>query len=316
MLYLLPHTAFPLSRWDAFIAASPQRILYAYSWYLDVVTPHWQALILEENGVWKAVMPLPIQSKWGLSVVQQPFFCQFLGIFTTPLVELASVQTTFLEALSTHFRYVSSYSGRFWGEPFPAQFELHHCYTHLFPLDAPYPTLRQCYSPDRRMNLRRAQKFPWQWQESNDLGPLIELFRQNHAAQIEGGVSETAYGLLRKVHEVLQEKQAVRLRYAVYNGRIEAGAMFAVYQKRIIYLFNAASPVGRKGNARTLLIDQIIEEYAETDFVFDFESPEVASIAGFYRSFGAKEEVYSMLHYNGLPFPLKQLQARRRKKGG
>lgn len=313
-LHLLPHTDFSLSRWDAFIAASPQRIVYAYSWYLEVVSPQWQALVWEEAGDWKAVMPLPVQSKWGLNVVQQPFYCQFLGIFTTPSVEPSSVQTAFLEALSTHFRYVSSYSGRFLGEQFPPQLELQHCDTHLFPLDTPYPTLRQRYSPDRRMNLRRALRFGWKITESQDLDPLIQLFQENHAANIQGGVAETAYELLRKVEEALRHQNATRLVYALKDGKIEAGALFAIHDQRIIYLFNAASPVGRKGNARTLLIDQLIQTYAATGYIFDFESPEKTSIASFYASFGAQPEEYWVLHYNNLPFPLKQLQAYRRKK--
>lgn len=313
-LHLLPHTAFSLSRWDTFIAASPQRVVYAYSWYLEVVSPQWQALVLEEEGIWKAVMPLPVQQKWGLNVVQQPFYCQFLGIFTAPSVELATVQTAFLEALSTHFRYVSSYSGRFLGEQLPPQFERQRCCTHLFPLDAPYPILRQRYSPDRRMNLRRAQNFGWELQESREIAPLIQLFQENHAANIQGGVAETAYELLRKVVEVLRVQNAARIVYALKDGKIEAGTLFAVHDQRIIYLFNAASPVGRKGNARTLLIDQLIKTYANSGYIFDFESPEKASIASFYASFGAQPERYSVLHYNNLPFPLKQIQAYRRGK--
>lgn len=313
-LHLLPHTAFSLSRWDAFIAASPQRVVYAYSWHLEVVSPYWQALVLEEAGEWKAVMPLPVQQKWGLNVVQQPFYCQFLGIFTAPSVELTSVQNAFLEALSTHFRYVSSYSGRFLREQLPPQFERQRCYTHLFPLDAPYPTLRQRYSPDRRMNLRRAQNFGWELQDSREIDPMIQLFQENHAANIQGGVAETAYELLQKVTMALQNHQAAQLVYALKDGKIEAGALFAVHDQRIIYLFNAASPVGRKGNARTLLIDQLIKTYANSGYIFDFESPEKASIASFYASFGAQPERYSVLHYNNLPFPLKQIQAYRRRK--
>ncbi len=314
MLHLLPHTAFSLSRWDTFIAASPQRVVYAYSWYLEVVSPQWQALVLEEEGIWKAVMPLPIQPKWGLNVVKQPFYCQFLEIFTAPSVEPTSVQNAFLETISTHFRYVSSYSGRFLGEQFPPQFEHQHYYTHLFPLDAPYPTLRQRYSPDRRMNLRRALNIGWELQKSQDLMPLITLFRAHHADHIPGGVAETAYELLQNITAALQNHQAARLVYALKDGNIETGALFAIHDQRIIYLFNAASPIGRKGNARTLLIDDLIQTYANSGYIFDFESPEKASIASFYASFGAKAERYSVLHYNNLPFPLKQLQAYRRKK--
>jgi hypothetical protein len=301
-------------RWDSFIATSPQRVLYAYSWYLDVVSPHWQALILEENGVWKAVMPLPVQKKWYLSIIQQPFFCQFLGIFTLPNTQTEGLQTAFFNEVSTHFCYMSSYAGRFLSDNFPPNFDVKYATTHTIRLDTSYDTVRQCFSADRRLNLRRAVRFGWETLENEDINPMIDLFRENHASAIQGGVSEHAYELLRKVVETLQIHKAARIMYALKDGKIEAGALFALHDQRIIYLFNSASSLGRKGNARTLLINQILNEYASSNSIFDFESPEKESIAAFYHSFGATTEPYVMLHFNRLPFPLKQLQTYRRKK--
>lgn len=301
-------------RWDSFIATSPQRVLYAYSWYLDVVSPHWQALILEENGVWKAVMPLPVQKKWYLSIIQQPFFCQFLGIFTLPNTQTEGLQAAFFNEVSTHFCYMSSYAGRFLSDNFPPNFEVKYGTTHTIRLDTSYDTVRQCFSADRRLNLRRAVRFGWETLENEDINPMIDLFRENHASAIQGGVSEHAYELLRKVVETLQIHKAARIMYALKDGKIEAGALFALHDQRIIYLFNSASSLGRKGNARTLLINQILNEYASSNSIFDFESPEKESIAAFYHSFGATTEPYVMLHFNRLPFPLKQLQTYRRKK--
>lgn len=300
--------------WDSFIAASPQRILYAYTWYLDVVSPHWQALILEENGVWKAVMPLPVQKKWRLPIIQQPFFCQFLGIFTLPNTQNEGLQAEFFNEVSRHFRYMSSYAGRFLDDNFPPNFEVKYGATHTIRLDTSYNILCQRFSADRRLNLRRAVHFGWEITESEDLKPMIDLFQKNHASTIQGGVSEHAYELLRKAVRTLQIHKAARILYALKDGKIEAGALFALYDQRIIYLFNSASSLGRKGNARTLLINQILNEYASSNYIFDFESPEKESIAAFYHSFGAAAVPYVMLHFNRLPFPLKQLQTYRRKK--
>lgn len=303
------------TQWNIFIAASPQKIVYAYSWYLDVVTPEWGALILEENGIWKAVMPLPIRHKWGMKVIQQPLFCQFLGVFTKKGGDFQEVTHLFLQKLPDYFRYISVYTGRFSpATSLSDNYEVNHFSTHILSLHLPYIILKQNYTSDRRLNLNRAERFGWEILESSDLNPMINLFRANHASQIEGGVSETAYHLLQKVMDVLYEKKAVKLLYAVKDGQIEAGAMFAVFDKRIIYLFNAASALGRKGNARTWLIDKIVQEYAESDYVFDFESPEVKSIADFYQSFGTREEEYLSLHFNNLPFPFNQIQNWRRKK--
>jgi hypothetical protein len=290
------------SQWNTFLASSPQRIVYAYSWYLDVVSPDWSALVLEEKGGWKAVMPLPVRKKWGFRVIQQPFFCQLLGVFTHSTNESPEIDRMFLETLPDHFSYLSLYTGRFSkGLHFPEFCEIGRCATHTLSLHLSYPQLRKNYSSDRRLNAIRAQKWDWEITESRDLQPLIDLFQKHHAARIDGGVAESAYQLLQKAGNVLFEKKAARLVYALREGKIEAGALFAFSDNRIIYLFNAASPLGRKGNARTLFIDRMIREYAGTDFIFDFESPEVASIADFYRSFGAEAEVYWQLHYNRLP---------------
>lgn len=306
---LLYRSQLDLTQWDTFIAASPQRILYAYSWYLDTVSPDWNALIVVENDQWQAVMPLPCRKKWGMNVVQQPFFCQLLGFFTHPSVDFQEVSNKLLTELTTSFHYISTYSGRFAENTnFPEDLKVTNAANWILPLHHPYSVLFQNYTRDRQTNLKRAEKSQWKSQQSTDVEPLIALFRNNHATQIEGGVSENAYDLLRAVMALLAQKKALRLVYAVREGRIEAGALFAVFNNRIIYLFNAASPAGRQSNVRTWLIDQMIREYAETDFVFDFESPEIPSIASFYRSFGAQPEVYSQLSFNNLPFPLKQIQ--------
>jgi len=302
------------TQWNNFIAASPHRIVYAYTWYLDTVSPNWGALVVEESNEWKAAMPLPVRKKWGMKVIQQPFYCQLLGVFTKKESDFQEVTHLLLQKLPEYFRYISVYTGRIsQAALLPDYYETKRCNTHVLHLHSTYATLKQNYTSDRQLNLNRAEKLEWEIIESRDPNPLIDLFRTNHAAQIEGSVSESAYHLLQKVGEVLYEKKAGRLLYAVKDGQIEAGAMFAVFDKRIIYLFNAASPLGRKGNARTWLIDQIIQEYAESEYTFDFESPEVKSIADFYQSFGAKKEEYLSLHYNGMPFPFRQIQNWRRK---
>jgi len=313
-VYLLKRSEIIDNQWDDFIIISPQSIFYANSWYLDVVSPDWCALVMEENGRWQAVMPLPVREKWFMKVIKQPFFCQLLGVFAASEATFQEATLLFLQKLPDYFRYVSIYSGRFF-ELFPSlpNYALTHCSIDILLLDLPYTTLKANFSADRKKNLKRANKFHWHIETSQDINPLIELFQANHADKIEGGVAESAYDLLRRVFEVLKDKKSGRLMYAIKDGKIEAGALFAIANKRIIYLFNAASPLGRQGDARTLLIDWMIQQYANSDYVFDFESPEIASIKDFYQSFGTKKEDYQSLHLNKLPFPLKQIQQRRRK---
>jgi hypothetical protein len=311
----LHRSEIPSQHWNVFIEASPQRIVYAYTWYLDVVASDWGALVCQTHDQWQAVMPIPLKKKWRNTTVQQPLFCQLLGVFCVQNAPIEAEQAL-LTYLTQHFRYVSIYTGRFRTLPhaFPVAIEVTPCCTHFLDLRVDYQQLCEHYLPDRRRNLRLAEAEGWTWQESNDLQPLLQLFRQHHAAQIEGGVGEWAYQILAKLYQTLRQKEMLTLCYALKDGQFEAGAMFVISDGRIIYFFNAASDRGRKGNARTWLIDRMLQQYAGQDYVFDFESPMVNSIARFYESFGAKEEEYLRLRMNQLPFPLKQIQDFRAKK--
>jgi hypothetical protein len=291
------------------VAQSPENVLYATTWYLDVVAPTWVALVVIEDEVWQAVMPIPTRKKWGLTVVQQPLFCQFLGVFTHPLRDSNLLIGLLIKELMARFRYVSTYSFnpqndlRAWADAHPDKWQTWH--THVLRLGTDY---RSGYTTDRLQNWQRAQLFGWKIEASNDIVPLIELFRNHHASQIEGGVSEAAYALLQRLQATCRTHALPHLLYAKHHGHIEAGALFVVHGQRIVYLFNAASLTGRAGNARTAIIEHVLGMYAGQGFTFDFESPEVPSIAAHYRSYGATPAKYYRLRTNQTPFIIKQLQ--------
>lgn len=289
------------NQWNTFLNHSPQNIIYAYSWYLDAVTTKWCAFVLEEDEEWQAVMPIPLKKKWGIWVVEQPLFCQILGVFHKN--EVIKTNSQLLEnALYEHFKYVSVYNGQ---NLVNFQKTL---FTHTIHLNRSYKEIQAAFNNDRLNNLRIGQNFGWKLDESEDLAPLIELFKENHVHKIEGGVSEKAYIQLQKLYQVLKTNAEVRIIYCKQKNQIEAGAMFVIFQNRIIYLFNAASKIGRKGNARTLLISKMLEEFQNSEYVFDFESPELQSVVDFYLSFGSEPQSFGSIRYNRMPFPIRQIQ--------
>ncbi|KAB7730523.1 GNAT family N-acetyltransferase [Rudanella paleaurantiibacter] len=248
-------------------------------------------------------MPVPLRRKYGFWVVHQPLFCQFLSIYgpqiTTPIAD------QFARVLLTEYRYGSILhlqlpvaTPGFTEGPFLVQ-EYH---THLLPLQHPYPHLYQQYAPDTRRHLRRAKAANWTVETSTDLTPLLNLFKAHHAGTIPGGVAEWAYDGLNNVVQALQKHGMVTLRYASRDGKPEAGVLFAHTGNRVVYLFNAASAVGRKHHARTILIDQWIQETSgRRVYVFDFESSEKRSIARFYKKFGTVPSGYLVLRWNQMP---------------
>ena len=100
MIHYLRNKELDYAKWDACIADAHNRLIYGFSWYLDIVCDDWDALVLSD---YEAVFPLPKRKKWGVAYIYQPFFCQQLGIFSSNKNLDADA---FLDAIPKHFKYV------------------------------------------------------------------------------------------------------------------------------------------------------------------------------------------------------------------
>ena len=83
----------------ACVANSFNRLIYGFSWYLNVVCDDWDALVYND---YEAVFPLPKRKKWGIDYIYQPFFCQQLGVFSQKEVAIES----FLNCIPKQIKYL------------------------------------------------------------------------------------------------------------------------------------------------------------------------------------------------------------------
>ncbi len=305
MIHHLRRSQVDVQAYDACVEQSEWGTIYGLSWWLDQVSPNWECLVWQEQPItpYRAVLPVPVQRRYGLYLVHQPLFCQFLALYSAESLPVA-VQKDFIKALLAKYALIASYQLNFPEASVLSSFtelSLRQMHTHVLSLEAPYETLHQGYNRDRKMNVKRAYQADWTCREGSDIIPLAEFFRQHHAHQIEGGAHPGAYTLLESLFQACEERGYSDLWYAEKHNRVEAGAWFVTFRQRTLYLFNAATPEGRKGNARTFLIDQFIRQRAGTQALFDFESANVTSIAEFYASFGSQVAAYYELRSNRLP---------------
>jgi hypothetical protein len=302
--------------WNELISNSPQGVLYALTWYLDVVSPNWQAIVYAPKGQYTIVMPLPIRQKYGLNFVQQPLFCQQLGVFSLEKVAI-EVLDVFIQKLVQSYQWVSWYCFNT-DNPTSTNLPIKQTIftTHHLALYQKAEKNIEKYNRDRKMNLKRALKTPMKIVESTDIQPLIAMFCEEAAQKIEGGVAENAYNLLQKVYATLHQNHCAKLLYTQEEDKYTAGVLLAYYQRHIIYLFNAAYHAYRKSNGRTLLIHKQLlstPNYAPQATIFDFESPEKTPIAEFYESFGATPQQFLRISYNHLPTPIRLAQRLKQK---
>lgn len=312
---LLSREQIDAQTWDNHIDSSLQGVIYALSWYLDIVCEQWEALVWPSAVDYSVTMPLPVRWKLGKRILYQPLFCQYLGIFSKQ--ELSAAQCdAFFEASKVHFAYISRYAfnpGNFSviGKLRPKGFEMEVLQTHWLHLAQSYTELYARYSGDRKINLKRGCKISWEIVESDDFDPLITLFEENHAVGI-GKIKSNAYLMLRRLGMECIGNATGRLMYARAGVHTRAGVFFTHYRGRAIYLFNAADCAGRRGNARASMLDAYFRANAGTNLIFDFESPKKASVVHYYAGFGAVAMPFYSIQRNALPFPFRPMQNMRK----
>src|SRR5690606_37392547 len=95
------HTAIDKNKWDACIQHSKNSLIYAKSFYLDIVSPGWDALIA---GDYEFIMPLTPRKKIGIAYLAQPAFTQQLGIFSKKNIEPKTI-LNFITLARSKFKF-------------------------------------------------------------------------------------------------------------------------------------------------------------------------------------------------------------------
>jgi len=300
-LRYLRHPEIDLAAWDACVAAAQPTGPYVYSWWLACVTQHWDAVVEYDaaTGGYCSVLPLPTKRRLGLRQVYQPAFTQQLGLLTTENSHYCNLADylALIAGRFSHF-YLQLNVGNQLAEA-PHNFTLTERQTYLLNLSADYASLFSGYTSDYRRRLRRNQQqpLPLRVVEMQTATELIQLFRLHKGGEVTG-VKTRQYQQLAALVEALQTRHLAKMIGVRQPGtnNLLAGALFVQHQGGLIYLFAAASPVGKQAGAPLLLLDYMIQQFAGTPgFVLDFEGSMIPSIARFFANFGALPASYMAL---------------------
>ncbi|MFV0593457.1 MAG: hypothetical protein ACK5M7_18945 [Draconibacterium sp.] len=282
------------TKWDNCLVHSPNRQIYATSWYLDHVADRWGALVL---GDYDFVMPLPIRKKWGISYVFHPKFSQQLGIFPVPTEEIAAM---FYTKLQQTFRYFDTQINA----KNPVGFLTENKITisqrsnYLLPLNMNYAGLFSGYTANTRKNLRKAHKKNLVFVSGIRLEDYLKLKAENSWKKI----GPTEWNTLKSLIAKGQYKGIGRI-CGIYTQENElcAAGYFCQYGNRVTFLNSVANEAGKKSEAMRMLIDEFIKQNAGKNLILDFEGSMIPGIAFFFKGFGSYPETYFQLKYNRLP---------------
>jgi hypothetical protein len=296
---LLKNKEIDYERWDTCVAGSIHPLIYVQSWYLDLVSPEWDALVL---GDYEYVMPLTIRKKLGLPFLLQPMYAQQQGIF--PKADI-NVQNSFLTLIRDQFKYIALHLHTGHLEPFPEGFEVKYRKNCILSLAAPYEALKGNYSKHTRRQIKKAvdsEVFIVKGIQSKDYMDL----------KFSCGVSNPSQTAMKTLKRLIEygTGQGSGIIYAAYTREnvLCAAAYFLFTQGRVTYLNAVSSAEGKQVSAMYRIVDQFIREHASMPLTLDFEGSSIAGIARFYEGFGSENETYYCLKYNKLPLPLRWIK--------
>jgi len=153
MIRYLKHEDIDKKKWDSLIRQAFNGNIYAYSWYLDIIHPYWDALI--END-YERIMPVTSSSKWGTTYMLQPFFAQQLGVFSKTKLTPQNI-SRFIEALPKEIKFtevnLNSYN-----KPESCNGSLIPHKNFLLDLINTHGRIKQHYSTNLKRNLKKQPK--------------------------------------------------------------------------------------------------------------------------------------------------------------
>lgn len=300
MIYHLKHQEIDYKKWDDI--AQKQAVPYSCSWYLNSVSPNWEALILDD---YKAIMPLTCKKKIGINYLAQPFFTQQSGIMGDNLSP--KIINAFITEIEKKYSYIDINLNE---ENTPLVHKNKNAFEQInivLDLNKPFETLFKNFSENTHRMIKKAEKSNLQIQDVESPDELIELFKNTKGKQLKH-LNNKAYTNLKRLIKTCKEHIKVNIKTIQHHNNLLGGAVFFEFNKRIIFFFSALNDIGKQHGAMHFLISETIKKHSEKNFYLDFEGSNNINLARFYKSFGSKEIVYLRYKNNKLPYPIKWIK--------
>jgi len=281
VIRFLQHREIDKVKWDQRLETALTSRIYAYSWYLDVVSPNWCALIEDD---YESIFPIPIQKRIGIFYISQPLFTQQLGLFSSKdsnnvgafLREIP--KRIWIRSLQIHNRLENA--------KIKNNFELD--------ISPDIERIRKEYSQNVKRNLKKAKKNNLEIKGcSNDL--LIKLFKQNKGKEVKE-LDKSAYVTLSQLLERIQQKEKGECLGVYKKEQLISAAFFSNCLGRSVYLLSASNSSAREIGANHFLIDNYIAKYKKDSLILDFEGTMIPTLGRFYASFGAQKKHYFLIN--------------------
>jgi hypothetical protein len=293
----IKHAEINKEMWDACITNSPNGLIYSRSWFLDAMTPNWDALVHKD---YIAVMPLTISRKVGVSYLSQPAFCQQTGI-TGPIDFNEKITQTFIDIACSKFPLVEINLN------FKNEYPKGSMKCNLIlDLLKPFETIQAAFRKDL---ISKSVFANLQIEKSVNYKSVIDSFKKLYLDKIPHLKEKDFNNFLKVCKHVSKTGNLFVRKVLNQDGKLLSDALFFKDEKRIYYMLSATFPEGKKCDANAYLLYQVIKEFSGSNYIFDFEGSSIPSIKFFFKKFNPVEENYPIVRINNLSPFIKKIKS-------
>lgn len=285
------------TKWDSAILRSPHPLAYGLFEYLNAVCEsQWDALIYND---YEAVFPLPFKKKFGIKYLVQPVFCQQLGAFGSNV----NVRTNdFLSAIPKRFLRVRLQLNPY----FDQTNEVESIQTKPAGIIASSRKLTTKtnmtiqlsqpldYNKDCKKNLHRLAELPIEYKiNAISIREAIDTYRKAWGKQ-NPEIEDEHYQLF--ANACTDKLSFTVTAHHQKEGDLLGAAIFLITpentKRSLHYVCAGPTEAGKSIGVMHGIIDFILNRYKGENMLFDFEGSSIASVASFYKKFGANEEPF------------------------
>jgi hypothetical protein len=301
MIVYLRNSEIDREQWDNCINASQSIKPYAYSWYLDIMAPGWEALIDDD---YDSVFPVPANTRIGIKYIATPIFLQQLGAFSPDKASENAIKE-FLDYMPAFYRLIDLCVGQ---KVNYSPYKVTERANYVLDLSFPYEKLWSNFSSDCRriIQIEARKKIEMTSQVSPD--ELIDLFVRNKGNMLKGIKPRDYQRLNNLMNYCITNKKGQIIGVRAARKRLIFGIFLIEISGSKTILFIANSPESREKRIGYFVVNELIKNNASTKNILDFAGSSIPSIAKFIESFGCENNPYYRIYRNSLPWPINMLK--------
>jgi hypothetical protein len=300
MIGYLKNNEIDRDQWDNCIKKTHRAKPYAYSWFLDIMAPGWEALVDDD---YNSVFPIPSYRKFGVQYVSTPIFLQQLGAFSPDKPGSAAL-VEFLDFFPEFYKLIDLCVGQeaeYRGFKFTQRDNLE------LDLTKHYESLCGNFSADCMRNIESSHKKKPELTIDIGADELIDLYVNDKENTIDKVKTADLQRLKNLMNFCIKNKKGKIFGVRAAHKRLIFGLFLIETHGNKTMLLIASSPEANRKHLGYYVINEIIRTYSTTRTTLDFARTSVPFVDSFLESFGCTDAPYFRIYRNRLFWPARIL---------